>query len=92
MTTQSNTLAGQVALITGASRGIGAAIALELGQQGAIVVGTATSDSGAAAISQAHRMTPVAWGTPLLGRSTCGSSACEAASRQERGMRVASRS
>ena len=53
MTTQSNTLAGQVALITGASRGIGAAIALELGQQGAIVIGTATSDSGAAAISQA---------------------------------------
>lgn len=52
MTTQSNTLDGQVALITGASRGIGAAIALELGQQGAIVVGTATSDNGAAAISQ----------------------------------------
>jgi 3-oxoacyl-[acyl-carrier protein] reductase len=53
MTTQSNTLAGQVALITGASRGIGAAIALELGQQGAIVIGTATSDNGAASISQA---------------------------------------
>lgn len=52
MTTQCNTLEGQVALITGASRGIGAAIALELGQQGAIVIGTATSDNGAASISQ----------------------------------------
>jgi 3-oxoacyl-[acyl-carrier protein] reductase len=44
-------LAGQIALITGASRGIGAAIALELGKQGAIVIGTATSDKGALAIS-----------------------------------------
>ncbi|HSH54806.1 MAG TPA: 3-oxoacyl-ACP reductase FabG [Methylotenera sp.] len=46
-------LTGQIALITGASRGIGAAIALELGQQGAIVIGTATSDNGATSISQA---------------------------------------
>ncbi|NOS98534.1 MAG: 3-oxoacyl-ACP reductase FabG [Methylotenera sp.] len=44
-------LTGQIALITGASRGIGAAIALELGKQGATVIGTATSDSGAASIS-----------------------------------------
>ncbi len=42
---------GQVALVTGASRGIGQAIALALGNSGATVVGTATSDKGAQAIS-----------------------------------------
>ncbi|MHB8257951.1 MAG: 3-oxoacyl-ACP reductase FabG [Acidiferrobacterales bacterium] len=36
----------EVALVTGASRGIGAAIALELGRQGATVIGTATSEEG----------------------------------------------
>lgn len=41
----------RVALVTGASRGIGQAIARELGRRGATVVGTATSESGAAAIS-----------------------------------------
>jgi len=44
-------LNGQIALITGASRGIGKAIALELGRQGAVVAGTATGDKSAAAIS-----------------------------------------
>ena len=43
---------GQVALVTGASRGIGAAIALELAQKGLVVIGTATSDEGAAKITQ----------------------------------------
>ncbi|WP_263262875.1 3-oxoacyl-ACP reductase FabG [Pseudomonas sp. RIT-PI-S] len=44
-------LQGKVALVTGASRGIGQAIALELGRQGAIVIGTATSASGAERIT-----------------------------------------
>lgn len=46
---------GKVALVTGASRGIGRAIALELGRNGATVVGTATSESGAEKITAYFR-------------------------------------
>ena len=46
------TLDGEIALVTGASRGIGQAIARELGRRGATVVGTATTEAGAEAIGQ----------------------------------------
>lgn len=42
----------QIVLVTGASRGIGQGIALELGRQGATVIGTATTEKGALAISE----------------------------------------
>jgi len=51
MTTNTDILSGEIALVTGASRGIGQSIALALGKQGATVVGTATSDKGAELIS-----------------------------------------
>lgn len=49
------TLSGAIALVTGASRGIGHAIAIELGKRGATVIGTATTEAGAQAISDALR-------------------------------------
>jgi len=54
-----------VALVTGASRGIGAAIALQLAQQGLKVIGTATSDEGAARITAALAAYPGCRGANL---------------------------
>lgn len=51
MMSDTDILQGEIALVTGASRGIGQCIALALGKQGATVVGTATSDKGAESIS-----------------------------------------
>ena len=47
------TLQGEIALVTGASRGIGRSIALTMGQQGASIVGTSTSDLGAQGVTTA---------------------------------------
>ena len=56
---------GQVALVTGASRGIGAAIALELAQRGLKVIGTATTDAGAAKIGETLSAFPSCSGMTL---------------------------
>lgn len=56
---------GQVALVTGASRGIGAAIALELANRGLKVIGTATTDAGAAKIGQVLSAFPGCSGSTL---------------------------
>lgn len=65
--------AGQVALVTGASRGIGAAIAQELSARGLKVVGTATTDEGAARIGEALSASPGCIGRRLDVNDTAAS-------------------
>jgi 3-oxoacyl-[acyl-carrier protein] reductase len=67
--------AGQVALVTGASRGIGAAIAQELARKGLRVVGTATSEAGAQGISRALEAYPGCTGRVL---NVTDGTACDA--------------
>jgi 3-oxoacyl-[acyl-carrier protein] reductase len=75
--TDSATLKGEVALVTGASRGIGRAIALELGGLGATVLGTATSESGAKSIGAAFTSAGLAGRGLVL--DVGDSASCEAA-------------
>ena len=75
MAEQAAELVGQVVLVTGASRGIGRAIALELGRAGATVVGTATTDTGAQEIQKAFDAAKVVgWGAMV---NVTDSTACE---------------
>lgn len=69
-------LKGQIALVTGASRGIGRAIALDLGREGATVIGTATTEAGAADIQKALEAASIqGWGGLL---NVTDAAACEA--------------
>jgi len=70
-------LNGEIALVTGASRGIGRAIALALGARGATVVGTATGSTGVAAIEDAFRAAGVAGRGIVL--DVADGAACESA-------------
>ncbi len=53
--TRANILENKIALVTGASRGIGRGVAMCLGHEGATVIGTATTEEGAARISEAFK-------------------------------------
>ncbi|MFM8345439.1 MAG: 3-oxoacyl-ACP reductase FabG [Betaproteobacteria bacterium] len=63
---------GQIALVTGATRGIGRAIALELAARGVTVVGTATTEAGAASITQALAAVAGAGAGALQGQGSHG--------------------
>jgi len=82
------TFEGQVALVTGASRGIGAAIALNLAQRGLKVIGTATSDEGAERISQALAAYPGSCGRKLNVNDAGAEAVVEAIAKEFGGLQV----
>jgi 3-oxoacyl-[acyl-carrier protein] reductase len=80
---------GQLALVTGASRGIGAAIALALAQRGFKVIGTATSDDGAAKIGQTLSAFPSCSGKTLnVNDAQAAQSLIDAAVKEHGGLQV----
>jgi len=80
---------GQVALVTGASRGIGAAIALELAHRGLKVVGTATTDEGAARISAALKAFPGCRGARLdVNDAAAAEALVDALAKEQGGLQV----
>ncbi len=69
-------MTSRIALVTGASRGIGRAIAMKLAEAGHTVIGTATSEAGAAAISEAllsqgYKGQGWCWTCPMRSPSRC---------------------
>jgi 3-oxoacyl-[acyl-carrier protein] reductase len=82
-------MAGQVALVTGASRGIGAAIAEELARRGMKVIGTATTDEGAARISEALAAWPGCRGARLdVNDAASAEALVESITREHGGLQV----
>jgi 3-oxoacyl-[acyl-carrier protein] reductase len=80
---------GQVALVTGASRGIGAAIALELARKGLKVIGTATTEAGAAGISAILAEFPGCEGRTLdVTDATAGEALVDAIVKDRGGLQV----
>ncbi len=80
---------GQVALVTGASRGIGAAIALELARKGVKVIGTATTDAGAAKITDALSAFPGCAGCTLdVTQGAAGEALVDALVKEHGGLQV----